>query len=168
MKKLLLSLLLLTVVFYNAGCGDEEESNDPIVETDAIVATWISTGTNVAPILNSIFAAVGGIDTVYAIFNTNKSYTVKQVNKDKSVINYSGTYSNTKSATGNIYTVTLNQSTPSVATAEGIYEITGNTMKYEVVQTNPPAGTPPTPAAGFGSTSGGAFGNTNIQNFVKL
>ena len=42
-------------------------------------------------------------------------------------------------------------------------------MQYEVAQTTPSIGaTAPTADAGFGSTSGGALGTTNIQNFIKI
>ena len=41
-------------------------------------------------------------------------------------------------------------------------------MKYEVVQTEPNIGaTPPTASAGFGSSNGGALGQSNVQKFVK-
>ena len=42
-------------------------------------------------------------------------------------------------------------------------------MKYEVAQITPaiPGVTPPTATAGFGSTSNGAFGQNNVQNYVR-
>ena len=43
-----------------------------------------------------------------------------------------------------------------------------DSMKYEVVQTQPPLGTPPLPASGFCSTSGGALGCSNLQKYVRL
>ena len=61
--------------------------------------------------------------------------------------------------------------TPTSLTAEGIYQVTPGTaitMKYEVLQTQPALGyAKPTPALGFGSTAGGAFGTLNIQKYVK-
>jgi hypothetical protein len=161
---------MLTFVFLSA-CSDDDDGGTNPIQTDPLVATWISTGSNVAPLLNTIFASMGGIDTVYATFSSNKTYTVKQVNKNKTIINYAGTYTSTKSTVGNIYTIKLDQTAPAVSTSEGIYEITStvtpNTMKYEVVQTSGTQFAPPTPAAGFGSTAGGTFGTTNIQNYVK-
>jgi hypothetical protein len=43
-------------------------------------------------------------------------------------------------------------------------------MNYEVAQTEPQiAGvTPPTAQGGFGSTSGGAYGTTNVQKYIKI
>jgi len=119
----------------------------------------------VAPILAS-FA-----DSIIAEFKVNNTYTVDQW-KGGSKVNLTGTYTQTKSNVGNIYTIKINQSTPTVITAEGIFEVStdNKTMKYEIAQTEPSiAGvTPPTVAGGFGSTSSGAFGVINIQNYVRL
>ncbi|MEZ4912233.1 MAG: hypothetical protein R2774_15400 [Saprospiraceae bacterium] len=119
----------------------------------------------VAPILAS-FA-----DSIIAVFNTNNTYSVDQWSKGAKVV-LTGTYAQTKSSVGNIYTIVLNQSAPTALTAEGIFEVAAdnNSMQYEIVQTSPNlAGvTPPTPSGGFGSTSGGAFGVINIQNYVRV
>ena len=119
----------------------------------------------VAPILAN-FA-----DSIIAVFNTNNTYSVDQWSKGAKVI-LTGTYAQTKSSVGNIYTIVLNQTTPTSLTAEGIFEVAAdnNTMKYEVAQTQPTITgvTAPTPAGGFGSTSGGAFGVINIQNYVRV
>ena len=48
-------------------------------------------------------------------------------------------------------------------------QFVADTMYYEIVQTNPDIGaTPPTPEAGFGSSSGGVLGMTNVQKYVRL
>ncbi|MBZ0200058.1 MAG: hypothetical protein K8H86_09335 [Ignavibacteriaceae bacterium] len=137
-----------------------------------IVGIWISAGANIAPLLNVIFAGSGGIDTIWATFNTNKSYLMKQKNVDGTVINYSGTYTSNKSSVGSIYTITANQSTPAVSVSEGIYEIDRTQvpqfMRYEVVLTSGTQNTPPTPTLGFGSTNGGAFGMMNVQKYVRV
>ncbi len=119
----------------------------------------------VAPILAN-FA-----DSIIAEFQTNNTYTVFQY-KSGSKVELKGTYTQTKSTEGNIYTIKLNQTTPSALTAEGIFELSAdkNSMKYEVAQTDPviTGVTAPTPKGGFGSTSGGAFGTINIQNYVRV
>lgn len=120
----------------------------------------------VAPIL-STFA-----DSIIAVFNTNSTYEVAQW-KAGSKTTLTGTYVQTKSGTGNIYTIKLNQSTPTVITAEGIFEVAADdaSMKYEVTQTSPALGAnPPTAAGGFGSSSynGVALGVANIQNYVRV
>ncbi len=170
MKKLLLLLVVAGSVFFTS-CKDDETTTEPVVQKDPLIGTWISTGANVAPLLNTIFAAVGGVDTVYSTFSENNSYVVKQVNKNKSFATYEGTYTVTKSTTGDIHKISIVQTKPSAATNEGIYQIssttTPNTMKYEVVITSVGTNVPPTPEKGFGSTNGGAFGTLNVQNYVK-
>lgn len=118
----------------------------------------------VAPILAN-FA-----DSIVAEFKVNNTYTVDQWKGGSKVI-LTGTYTQTKSNVGNIYTIKINQSTPTVITAEGIFEVSSDnkTMKYELLQTEPAFGyTPPSPAAGFGSTAGGLFGLNNVQNYVRV
>ena len=153
-----------------AGLSQDETAD--FTAKDGIVGVWLSAGTNVAPLLNVIFAGVGGVDSIYATFNSDKSYTVRQINGDATVINYAGTYSNSKSSVGNIYTIITNQTAPSVATSEGIYEIdrtpSPHTMQYEIVLTSGTQNVAPTPTGGFGSTNGGAFGNTNVQNYIRI
>jgi len=62
-------------------------------------------------------------------------------------------------------TISLSQSVPTEATAEGIWQVSGTTLTYEVVQTDPDFGfTAPTPEAGFGSTAGpGLTPDINVQ-----
>jgi hypothetical protein len=119
----------------------------------------------VAPIL-STFA-----DSITAEFKVNSTYTVNQWKGGSKVV-LTGTYIQTKSAVGNIYTIKLNQTTPSTLTAEGIFEVSAdnNSMNYEVAQTEPSVAgvTPPTPTGGFGSTSSGAFQQFNVQNYTRV
>ncbi len=119
----------------------------------------------VAPILAS-FA-----DSIVAVFNTNGTYTVDQWKSGSKVI-LTGTYTQTASGTGSIYNIKLNQTSPTVLTAEGIFELSTDkkTMTYEVAQTEPTIQgvTAPTAAKGFGSTSGGLFGTKNVQSYVRV
>jgi hypothetical protein len=78
----------------------------------------------------------------------------------------------TKSSVDNIFEITAEQTSPAALTSTGIFEIYSDsspfTMKYEIVQTSPDIGaTPPTPAAGFGSTNGGALGTINVQTYIR-
>lgn len=170
MKKLLVLLIIAGGLFFTS-CKSEDENPVEQTPVDPLIGTWISTGTNVAPLLNTIFASVGGIDSIYATFNANNSYLVKQVNKNKTTLTYEGTYTLTKSASGDIHKISIVQSKPSAATNEGIYQINASanpkTMKYEVVLVSGTQNVPPTPQAGFGSTNNGQFGTTNVQNYVK-
>ncbi len=109
-------------------------------------------------------------DSINAEFKTNNTYTVDQWKGGAKIV-LTGTYSQTKSGVGNIYNIVLNQSSPTALKAEGIFEVSADdkTMKYEIVQVEPviAGATPPTASAGFGSTSNGAFGLINIQNYVR-
>lgn len=132
-----------------------------------LVGTWLSTGDNIAPLLQLIFQ--NQIDSIYATFGDDQTYSVRQVQLDASVIAYAGVYSANASSVGNIWTIQLEQSVPSTATVEGIYEIDltvqPDTMLYEVVDIA--LGIPPTPQGGFGSTNGGALGMDNVQKYVR-
>jgi hypothetical protein len=172
MNKLLILLLSVLLVFFTS-CSesDDDSGTGPDDTPDSIVGSWISTGDDVAPLLNAIFIGNGGIDTVYATFGSDNIYNVRQVNTDKTVLLYTGTYSASKSNVGEIFTISISQTSPATATVEGIYEIDFSAepdkMTYEVVQTDPPAGTATTPEAGFGSTSGGAYEMQNVQKYVR-
>ena len=165
MKKLFFILAAVVIGFSSCDKSDEADVYDPAA--DGIVGEWQSSGTNVAPLL-----AYFKIDSIYAKFYVNNTYHVESFTATGTKTTYEGTYTQAKSTTGSIWTIVLNQSTPTAVTSEGMFEITkattGFTMKYEVVQTQPSLGTPPTPAAGFGSTSAGALGVNNSQKFVQI
>lgn len=120
----------------------------------------------VAPILAAY------ADSIIATFNTNFTYEVAQW-KSGAKITLTGTYTQAKSGVGNIYTITVNQTSPTVITAEGIFEVTENNSKltYEIIQTTPAIGAaPPTAAAGFGSSTynGVSLGAANIQVYTRV
>ncbi|KAB2922731.1 MAG: hypothetical protein F9K22_10945 [Bacteroidetes bacterium] len=171
---LLLAAAALTVV----GCKEDDDTT-PVTPTptDPIVGTWVSEGANV-PL--GLRVAPFKVVKITATFNANKSYTVVQIDSANVTTTYTGTYTNmestskdtvssstTKDAT--IYNIVANQATPTVVTSTGIYAIKSTNMSYEIIQTSPALGVnPPTPAAGFGSTS---VGTTKypiyIQKYVK-
>jgi len=166
MKKVILFGMLLTLVI--SSCKKSEDdgpSTDP--QVIGIVGEWYSSGTNVAPLLVTF-----GVDSLYAKFNLDNTYLVESFSSGAKTT-LTGTYTQEKSGTGNIWNITVNQTSPTALTSEGIFEISTATnpytMKYEVVQTQPATGfAAPTAAAGFGSTADGAFGTTNIQNYIKI
>ena len=126
---------------------------------------WQSSGTNVAPLLVNLFAT----DSIYAEFNTDNTYLVEQYDTSGAKLILEGTYTQKESGVGNIWEIEVNQSSPASLTSVGIFEITDNTMKYEIVQTEPDiSAVPPTAAAGFGSTNGGAFGELNVQIYERV
>lgn len=167
MKKAIIFGMLLTLVFVSC-----EKSEDDGPETDpqkiGIVGEWYSSGDNVAVLLSAYLS----VDSIYAKFNQDNTYLVESF-ADGAKTTYAGTYSQEKSGTGTIWNITLNQSTPTALTSEGIFDISTATnpytMQYEVAQTEPSIGaTPPTAAAGFGSTNGGALGTMNVQKYIKI
>ena len=113
------------------------------------------------------------VDSLYAKFNTDNTYLVESYDPDGVKTEYTGTYVQTEDAATGIYTIKLNQSTPSVGASEGIFKVYTDQadydMQYEVVQTEPDLGNvPPTVTGGFGSSNGGALGTINIQKFKKI
>lgn len=126
---------------------------------------WQSSGTNVAPLLVTLF----NTDSIYAEFNYDFTYTVEQYDNTGAKQTLTGTYAQAESSVAGIWTITINQTTPATITAQGIFQITDNTMKYEIAQTTPDIGAvPPTPAGGFGSTNGGVLGTANVQTYIRI
>lgn len=138
-------------------------------QLELIVGKWVSTGENLAPLLLALFP----YDSIYATFNSNNTYNVVAVDTGGVTYPLEGTYTVSKSNVGNIYNITLNQTTPTPLTSVGIYEIdinqTPHFMTYEVAQTEPNIGAiPPTAEGGFGSTNGGVLGTMNVQKYIRL
>ncbi|MGE0077595.1 MAG: hypothetical protein AB7S48_07035 [Bacteroidales bacterium] len=166
MKKLFAIALLLSFTFVACDKSDDDDTTDP--QKIGIVGEWYSSGDNVAVLLSYYFA----VDSIYAKFDSNNTYLVESYSSGAKTT-YTGTYTQEKSSVGTIWNIVLNQSSPTAVTSEGIFEISTTTspytMQYEVAQTTPSIGaTAPTADAGFGSTSGGALGTTNVQKFVKI
>ncbi|RMH69236.1 MAG: hypothetical protein D6675_13325 [Gemmatimonadetes bacterium] len=168
-----MTALLLAFSLFVAGCSDDDDGDGGSTTDPAqlIVGTWISAGDDVAPLLNTLFAAVGGVDSIYAYFNEDGTYSVRQVNGDGTESALYGTYVTTESSVEGIRNIAIVQSAPYSADVSGIYEINTNVnphrMTYEVVQTSGTNNTAPTAEAGFGSTNGGALGTTNVQHYVR-
>ncbi len=87
--------------------------------SDSIVGLWLSTGTNLAPLLVQLVKA----DTIWAEFKDDNTYLVTLIDQNGIVIPFTGTYTISASGYGNIFNITLNQSTPSTLTSKGIFEI---------------------------------------------
>lgn len=168
MKKLKIWSFVLVAFSMLAISCDKEDDKDDTPTTPAkvgIQGEWQSSGTDVAPLLVGLL----GTDSIYANFKTDLSYVVEQFDTSGAKLTFTGVYVQTKSGVGDIYNIELNQSTPSAIVAEGIFEVSGTTMKYEVVQTSPSIGfAPPTASGGFGSTDGGSIGNSNVQTFQEI
>lgn len=145
------------------GCSSDDDGAtepDPEPNYDVIVGKWRSPVP--APILASF------VDSIHVEFKNNQTYVVKSF-KDGASVDLVGTYE-TSDGVGSIRKIVLEQTAPTVLTSEGIYEVDGTKLTYEVAQTEPAQQgvTPPNPEDGFGSTSGGAFGDMNIQIYYKM
>lgn len=170
MKKLFF-IFVAAMAFVFSACEESVEVDVYNPATDGIVGEWQSSGSNVAVLLKTYFK----VDSIYAKFNENNTYLVESFASGTKTT-YTGVYTQTKPATGTIWNIKLEQSSPTAVTSEGIFEITQDatvktkyTLKYEVVQTTPSIGaTAPTATAGFGSSSGGTLGTMNVQTFVNI
>ncbi len=130
-----------------------------------LVGNW--TAYDVSPLLSGL-----GITGITAEFRSNNTYLVTSTASGADT-DLEGTYtiSDTPNAEG-IYAITLSQTSPSSLTSKGIFQVymaSPDSMWYEVAQTDPviTGVTPPTQDGGFGSTSGGAFGESNIQKYNR-
>lgn len=130
-----------------------------------IVGTWEAYD------VSAVLAGLG-ITGITAEFRSDQTYTVVS-DAGGAETELSGTYTVQGEANAEgIYYIVLDQSSPNTLTSEGIFAVytaSPDSMWYEVAQTDPAITgvTPPTVEAGFGSTSGGAFGMTNIQKYLR-
>ncbi|MBI9065947.1 MAG: hypothetical protein JEZ09_01565 [Salinivirgaceae bacterium] len=153
-----------------AMAASESISSDPLDTDKGIIGNWYSAGDNVAPLLVTYFT----VDSIYAEFKDDFTYLVEQFNIGNETttpdVEFTGTFSIVKSTVDEIWTIELTQELPYVANVSGIFEVktSPETLWYEVVQISGSQNTPPTPELGFGSSTGGAFGVTNIQKFVRI
>lgn len=141
---------------------------DVTLEESGVIGKWISEGNNVAPLLGFF-----DIVKITAEFREDNTYRVFSYTSDEVETLFEGVFTQERSNVGNIWTIYLEQGVPSAVTSEGIFEVTipatgPRTMRYEVIQTNPALGTAPTPEEGFGSSSGGTLGQSNVQNYVEI
>lgn len=146
---------------FATGCSSDDNDTDGEPQNyDLIVGKWRAPVP--APILTSF------VDSIHVEFKNNQTYVVNSF-KDGASIDLIGTYT-TSDGVGNIRNIKLDQSAPTSLTSQGIYRIVDNKLTYEVAQTEPAqAGvTPPLASDGFGSTSSGAFGEMNVQNYLKM
>lgn len=162
MRKQAILAALVLGVFGLAACGSED-STSPEEQVDEIVGTWVSKGADLAPGF-----APFNIDSIYATFRDDQTYTVDQyLNGSDQAVPLTGSYVPGDQPEGQIRSIVLTQVSPSALTAQGIFQVTGSTMRYEVIQVQPDIGaTAPTVDGGFGSTVvGGTTTSVWIQNY---
>lgn len=169
MKKLLLSLVLLPLLF--VACNKDDTGNNPpvIADSNPIIGTWVSENIDIAAGLSATLKT----KKIIATFNENNTYQVVATDSANASVTYSGTYTSTLNTGITIRNIVLNQTVPTSVTSTGIFQVDSKGgMKYEVIQTTPaiPGFTAPVAAEGFGSTkyNNVALGQTWVQGFVKL
>jgi hypothetical protein len=143
---------------------DADTDSDTDADVQRIAGDWLSTGENVSVLFaNDPFDFV----RITAHFGTDASYEVQVTDDQGQQGTLTGTYTTDTSTLPG--TITLQQATPTTATASGIWQVSGDQLTYEVVQTSPDYGyVPPTPATGFGTTSGPDIeAGVNVQVYVR-
>lgn len=147
---------------------DAAQSRTANLNDIGIIGKWQSSGVNLAPLLVAF-----GVDSLYAHFRGDNTYTVESFTADGSKTTLTGTFTQQRSSVTGVWDITVSQSSPTALISVGIFQVMDQDpqmMKYEIAQTEPAVVgvTPPTAAAGFGSTSSGAYGVMNVQTYVKI
>ncbi len=181
MKRILTLALVVGLIGWMAACSSGTDTgntnNQQQDATGGLVGTWISSTADVAPLFKIALAT----DSILATFKTDGSYSANSYSAKNGNAVYTGSYTvakGTRDTLGaTIYTIDIRQATPSVARVQGIYvvqtSVTPARLLYEVVQTETPAGTPPTVASGFGTTKDvtgrvlATLGLSNVQVYRK-
>lgn len=163
MKRLMIVLTLVLGMFFVMSCDkDSDNGTNPSEQADPWVGTWLSAGSNVAPILVTVF----NYDSVRVEMTEQQIVKTHSHVKDGAWTTVEGTYAVTKSSSGDVHSVEFVYSAFSQAGIIQIITGTPDNLKLEVVQTVPDIGaTPRTPATGFGSDA--ALGTLNIQNYIR-
>lgn len=163
MKKIFSLILISLITISFIACSEDEKLPTETTTADAWVGVWLSSGTDVAPLLVSLF----NYDSVRVTLAEDKTVILESHVKDGAWSTLNGVYSVTKSAEGSVHKISINYT---AFEQEGIIEITSGSpdkLKLEAVQTTPDIGaTPRTPESGFGSDP--TLGTINIQNYVRV
>ncbi len=160
-------ITVLLCLLFHPGCKREDSNqNGSNPQSLGIRGKWQSSGDNVSVLLSTLHQ----VDSIFFNFEVDNTYIERQWDANGALkAQFSGIYSQSRSVVGSIWSIRLEQQKPFALIKEGIFEISGEVMRLEVVQTVPDIQfIPPTPQAGFGSSNGGALGITNVQTYVKL
>jgi len=163
MKRFLTLFVILAFVFSFSACSSSDDNPVAGDDTPAWVGTWMSAGTDVAPILVAVF----NYDSVKVVMNVDNTITLSTHIAGGAWADLPGVYTITESATGEVHSISINYT---AFEQEGIIQIiegTPDRMKLEVVQTVPDIGAVPrTPDSGFGSDA--TLGDYNIQYYNRI
>ncbi|MFC1528001.1 hypothetical protein ACFLZA_02670 [Candidatus Neomarinimicrobiota bacterium] len=159
MKSIKLILIALLGLMILVSCGDTK-NDDNANDVDAWIGTWLSAGTDVAPILANFFFN----DSIIVEFKDDKTLTLDTHTAGAAWTNQTATYVITESADGDIHHFAANYT---AFEQEGIIEIIDNVLRLEAVQTVPDIGAvPATVAGGFGADP--VWGAQLIQTYRKV
>jgi len=159
MKLLKFVLIALLGLMLLVSCEDSK-NDDNNAEADAWIGTWLSAGTDVAPLLVALFA----YDSIRVVLNDDNTLTLDSHVANGAWTSLPGTYVVTESEEGDIHGFAANYT---AFEQDGIIEIIGDNMRLEAVQTVPDIGAlVPTVAAGFGANP--ALGTFNIQTYKRV
>lgn len=139
-----------------AAGGDCEESS--------LLGDWRSEGEDISDLFQLATFDYARVD---ASFTSDCFYQVDVLTNEGDEYLLTGSWSASEGSPGSI---TQSQDYPYAATAEGIWQIDGDTLTFEVVQVDPDYGfTAPTPSTGFGSTAGqGLEAGDNVQTYRRI
>jgi hypothetical protein len=153
--------LAFAVTALTAACNSDGSVGP--ARQDPMIGTWISSGSDVAIGLSTSMR----VAMVTATFSANHTYRIDITDSTHAVTTYAGTW--TAAGSNGVRAITLAQTSPAASIEEGVFQIDGARLTYEVVTTQPAVNgmTAPTVAAGFGSTAqeGVTRGSTWIQRF---
>lgn len=166
LKNALMLIMILSLVGL-AACSDDDDDNSnggtnpPPV--DPWIGTWLSAGTDVAPIL----VAFAGYDSVRVTYNDNQTIVLETHTEDTGWATTNGIYTITESAGSEIDQIDIDYTVFEQSGIVQIWAANPDSMYLEVVQTVPDiAATPVTVEGGFGSDP--ALGDLNIQKYRKI
>lgn len=167
LKNALMLMMILSLVGLAACSDDDDDSNGGTTPPvpDPWIGSWLSAGTDVAPIL----VAFAGYDSVRVTYNDNQTILLETHTEATGWGSQNGIFTVTENDGTDITTVHIEYTNPSF-TQDGIMQVwtaTPDSMYLEVVQTVPDIGAAPvTPEGGFGSDPD--LGVLNIQKYRKL
>lgn len=147
------------------GVVQTDDTGSAVTDDPGLPGAWRSEGGDLSELFSGDPFNYAWVE---AEFGTDGDYVVTSADQGGAEYVLTGTYTVDEATTPG--TVVLTQTEPYEATAEGIWQVDGDVLTYEVVQTDPDYGfAPPTPEAGFGSTAGpGLSSGANVQRYRRL
>lgn len=166
--KHLMIILMAFLAFSLYSCdSDSDNGTEPNDDKEKIwQGTWLSTGSDVAPILVALFK----YDSVRVTLNDDLTVVLESHIKDGAWSTLNGVYTVTQPSDKKNTDILAIKLDYSVFAQDGIIQVTKgspDTFQLEAVQTNPSIGaTVPTAEKGFGQDP--ALGVTNIQKYKRI